>query len=299
MTEIAFKTCSKEESANLTSNPRLLTVLAEYLSTVNGPRSAITAKDLTISFYPSRSMTVVHVDSHSDLYLYPAGQKAVRHIADYLNFAAEASNEKNYQIGTVIWIVPDTFPVGAAPISGMPFHLSQTTPYAADAGGVRVTTTRLSQIDFSTIPDGYLLDIDSDYFSNSGWDTRFEWGENASRQELLARLQIFADRFFSSSARRPSIVTIAASPGFTPWEDLLEITSYLKNIFTQKDLIPNTVANYRYHYQEGQDTFLKQEIAYQRSRATSCHYSQTFYDLMGVFGAEDSAAEYLGFCKSP
>jgi len=193
--------------------------------------------------------------------------------------------------------VPDGFKIGPAPILGKPFHLSQPTPYTVQVGGVQVSVVKLSQIDFRNIPDRYLLDIDSDYFSNSGWDTRFEWGENSTRRELVMKLQLFVDQLFQKQSKKPALVTIAASPGFTPWEDLVEIQNYFRKFFVQQDYIFNEVNKYQYHYDEARDRFLQQEIRSLQGRADGCVYSLTFHQLLSVFGAEDLATEYPKVCK--
>jgi hypothetical protein len=253
-------------------------------------------KATSLGLTPKQSLTVVHIDTHSDLYMYSETQLPVRHIADYLNFAASTSSEKNFQVEKIIWILPDTFPIGPPPSAGKPFHISRPTPYDTKFGSIQVTTARLSEVDFSKLPDGYFLDIDSDYFSNSGWDTRFQWGYNPSRQDLFLKLQGFSERVFGPQHRKPSIVTISTSPEFTPWEDFVEIKRYFSHVFTATDFIKNTVGSYHYHYNEGTDKFLKQEIAYLMGRASPCQFSQTLYDLLNIFGAEDSGAEYIGFC---
>jgi hypothetical protein len=233
------------------------------------------------------------------LYVYSAGKKAARSIADYLNYAAQEADGKNYQVEHVIWVLPDTFKIGAPPVVGAPFHVSQEPPYSTRTGDVRVTVTKLSQLDFNALPEGYLLDIDLDYFSNSGTDTRFEWGNNVPRAALLSNLNAFVQTAFVDAKPKPAFVTVASSPGFTPWEDLVEIRSYFQRAFTYGDFIPNTVANYTYHYDEGHDTFLKAELAWLRGRSEPCLFSNVLFEGFHIFGAEDGAAEYAQFCRKP
>jgi len=348
VTEISVKTCSKEESLELSKNTNISAVIVDFLnmhrageqptsvqslqvyfesdrrntifSTQNANANVTFDKPIlqssvpvdyathhnqsldawqkatTLGLTPKQGLTVVHVDTHSDLYMYSDTQLPVRHIADYLNFAAGPSTEKNFRLEKIIWILPDTFPIGTPPSPGNPFHISQTTPYDTKLGSIQVTTARLRDVDFSKLPEGYLLDIDSDYFSNSGWDTRFQWGYNPSRPELLRQLQGFTERVFGPQSKKPSIVTISTSPEFTPWEDFVEMKRYFSHVFTEKDFIKNTVASYHYHYDEGRDKFLQQEVAYLMGKASACQFSQTLYDLLQIFGAEDRAEDYAGFC---
>ena len=348
VSEISVKTCSRNESLELSKNTKLSVIIVDFLNLykAGGPPTSAQSlqvyfegdrkntifstqnsngnvsfdkpilqssvpvdyathhnqsldawqKATTLGLTPKQGLTVVHVDTHSDLYMYPETQLPVRHIADYLNFAAGPSSEKNFQVEKIIWILPDTFPIGPAPSTGKPFHISRTTPYDTKFGTIQVTTARLKEVDFSKLPEGYFLDIDSDYFSNSGWDTRFQWGYNPSRPELLLQLQDFTQRVFAPQSKKPSIVTISTSPEFTPWEDFVEVKRYFSHVFTEKDFIKNTVASYHYHYDEGRDKFLHQEVSYLMGKASPCQFSQTLYDLLQIFGAEDRADDYIGFC---
>jgi hypothetical protein len=70
-------------------------------------------------------------------------------------------------------------------------------------------------------------------------------------------------------------------------------------VFTRGDFIPNTAANYSYHYDEGHDNFLKAELAWLRGRPDPCQFSTVLFEGFQIFGVEDMAAEYAQFCRKP
>jgi|GEM_PF-4855666 len=94
-----------------------------------------------------------------------------------------------------------------------------------------------------------IVDIDYDYFSNTGADTLngdpAHVQYNPGKQELLASLASFG--LFLQTIKTPALVLGSYSPGYTSEEDIPEISNWFSGTFGP-ELIPNSAGNYSHDY---------------------------------------------------
>lgn len=172
--------------------------------------------------------TLIHVDTHSDIYL---GQHPF--LSTKANFINEAI--KLGIISKVIWVVPDGLPE----ISGsqskkqceINLGISDTVPYktnlysdswelrTGESSGwcgfdkrnydeIELEVVRLSELNCES--ENLILDIDYDYFSNSGNDTHRGFKVEPTNVELEANINKFF-RTIMNAKISPNIITAAKS----------------------------------------------------------------------------------------
>ncbi len=252
-----------------------------------------------------RGNILVHVDSHSDMY---HRGEAGRSIADYINRALVDGT-----VGEVYWVAPADLPTTAQPPGG-PVARTAGEPYSfpiwvregehiqwhqpADPSGYRqvmIHVTDLEHLDAAPLraADNVLLDIDLDYFSNSGHDTFLLWGNNPTAPALRAHLDAFTERF---AGVRPALTTVCLSPEYTTVDDQQPLLDYFRQWFPGEDYIPNAVGTYRHRHNVGADEalfdFVRDNVLALDNRA----FEPRLAAMLSARGFDDLAAAYRAYC---
>jgi hypothetical protein len=176
-----------------------------------------------------KGATLIHVDTHSDIFL---GQHPF--MTTKANFINEAI--KLGIISKVVWVVPDDLPkvsgLQRKNSEGINLGIFDAVPYKTNLysdswelrtgesfgwGGFDVSSykkielevVRLSELP-SDLLDNIILDIDYDFFSNSGRDTHRGFKVDPTDVELEANINNFFSVITKSNIR-PNIITAAKS----------------------------------------------------------------------------------------
>lgn len=249
---------------------------------------------------------LVHLDSHSDIYTLPSPGTC---IADFVNASLEDGT-----VSEVYWVVPDTMkPVGRAP-SG-PLYLTAepgydvklwaangcVTPERPESGTpsreVTVHVRRMDQVPVEALAQaghcgrGLLLDVDLDFFSNSGHDSDKGTVRNASKAELYGDLERFA---LFAEQLAPSFVTTCMSPEYTSRDDRATLRDFAGALFPG-NLIPDRAGAYSLGHNPDLDTMLTnmlEEIALPDTR----EFSPTLRDELCARGFPGLASSYERYC---
>jgi hypothetical protein len=201
---------------------------------------------------------VIHFDSHSDLNtVFKAGNAPT--IANYLNQAVlDGTVSEIYWVlpeyaraGTPqsdsFWPAPDSFNFGGGPFLGTDQRDYTMFVYEEGTSFVRLPKTPLAEVkvhkvyadelpDFSAEERSLYLDVDADYFSNTGYGSVA--GYNPTEEELAFGLAGF-DRALATKHIRPQVFTLSASPFYTACEDIDPILRYFGRT-PNTEFIPNT-----------------------------------------------------------
>ena len=194
-----------------------------------------------------KGRVIIHVDTHSDLMRSRIKRES---IADFLNTVLAQG-----QCSEIYWVLPDwtkDSKVKDTFWNNNSYKLlflddkTEDTFYVKN-GNVFFTkpedldgsykTVKFHKVTIDDLPSfaakkNVQLDIDSDYFSNTGFDTAGEVlaNNNPSTTELSENLQTFT-RKLEDKGINPEIVTLARSPNYTSPEDLPVIEAYFKGIY--------------------------------------------------------------------
>ncbi len=190
-------------------------------------------------------LTIIHFDTHSDLHAYPdpAVNTDREDISDFMNRLATDG-----RIADVYWVLPEWtrdpeyraryWETGlpnepAAYVEGPKVleifaDLAQRLLYfgTAPAGASNIATVRFHKVLLDELPDftgrsDVYLEIDGDYFSNTGFDTNLQGHSNPTRDEMLANFATVADTL-NARGVRPLIASWCLSPSYTALEDELD-----------------------------------------------------------------------------
>jgi hypothetical protein len=203
-----------------------------------------------------KGATLVHVDTHSDIQLNKSFSGA---IAGYVNrLPADGS------VNEIYWVVPDNLPIrknqsndpfvgsysGALALNSKPPY--STTLFVAKDGLASTTRDDFTKDEkirsiplhicrARDLPDfakksNIILDIDADYFSNSGHDTASSYTHNPSTSELARDLESFG-RYLRKSNLTPKLTILAKSPAYLPDEDYETIAKYFSHNGTLPDYL--------------------------------------------------------------
>ena len=203
---------------------------------------------------PSGGWTLVRFDTHSDLYLAadPDQYQPAEEIADFLNVAIAEE-----RIEEIFWVLPDwsrsasmrgafwntELPLarleGGAPYLAGPatldvfLHRGTDRLYFGappeDVAPEAVRRIRVHKLVLEELPDlagrdHVLLEVDADYFSNSGIDTVRAAAWNPSRERLLEAMRAVAAKLRASGVRA-ELAYSCLSPEYVGPEDQGEIFS--------------------------------------------------------------------------
>jgi hypothetical protein len=190
-------------------------------------------------------LTVVHLDSHSDLWTFPDPTRYALNedISDFLNAAILAG-----VVGEVYWVAPDwtrdepfvdSFWRRGLPDTAEPYVSGPRTLEIfvdRDAGALyfgepprerpALPTVRFHKVLLSELPkladrENLYLEVDGDYFSNVGFDTELQGHLNPDRGRMLAAFSSAA-RTLTSLGVRPRFTSWCLSPDYTAPEDELD-----------------------------------------------------------------------------
>ena len=222
-------------------------------------------------------LTVVHFDSHSDFFVYadPADYVSSEHLGEFLNTLIARGNVRE-----VYWVMPDWTREPEAAEIFWDEKLSADMDDGPDAyvNGPRVLElwvdlakreirfeapaapasslrrVRFHKLTLDELPafagdERIYLEIDADYFSNTGHDTTLNTGENPSEPELRALLL----RAFTRLAERgvhPRLVSVAMSPSYTADEDRRALSLAFEQAAAAAGL-KDRLVGYRHVYSDG------------------------------------------------
>jgi hypothetical protein len=235
-------------SAGLNAN--LKTVFSKSATdTVNNHNQALDAYGVAAQqklIDPSKPMTMIHADTHSDIH----GQKATEEsIANYINKAM-----KDGSVDRVIWAMPDeAFKpenkehfLSSDPASRhyMANDRTSDTIYVnKDTGEMKFASdnpkpedvkdwrkVEFQKMKMSDLPDmkgkNVWLDIDADYFANSGHDTnggvKIPFKGEKGFEDFTAALK--------DKNVQPNLTTCARSPEYTTGENKMEVERFFGQI---------------------------------------------------------------------
>jgi hypothetical protein len=190
-------------------------------------------------------LTIIHFDTHSDLHAYPDPTVNTdrEDISDFMNRLAADG-----RLAEVYWVLPEWTrdPEYRARYweAGLPNESSayvagpkvleifadraQRLLYfgSAPAVGPNIASVRFHKALLSELPDftgrsDVYLEIDGDYFSNTGFDTDLQGHTNPTRDEMLANFATVAEALKARGVR-PMIASWCLSPSYTALEDELD-----------------------------------------------------------------------------
>ena len=190
-------------------------------------------------------LTIIHFDTHSDLWTFPdpSAYALNQDISDFLDTAVLKG-----VVEEIYWVLPDltrerryakTFwseklPHEAGPYAEGPRTLKifvdsnadalyfGSPPQAApDLPMVRYHKVLLSELPDFTSRDNIFLEIDGDYFSNTGFDTNLQGRINPDRGQMLEAFATTATTLTRLGVK-PRFTSWCLSPNFTAPEDELD-----------------------------------------------------------------------------
>jgi len=250
---------------------------------------------------------LVHLDSHSDIYTTPT---SVVSIANFVN-----SSLADGTVSEVYWVVPDTMtpnsrghqgPLGMTAEPGYDVNLhvidgcvvpDRPAP-GTPSREVTVHVRRMNQVPADALAEarrsgtGVLLDVDLDYFSNSGHDSAGGTVHNPGRSELygsLERFALFAERL------GPSFVTSCMSPEYTCRDDRETLRSFVGALFP-RNLIADGPGSYRLRHNVTYDMRLL-DMLKETALPDTREFSSTLRDEMRARGFSGLASSYEHYCQ--
>jgi|GEM_PF-6869673 len=208
----------------------------------------------------AQALTIIHFDSHSDLNAYrdPRTFRPREHIGDFLNTLIDRGLVKD-----IYWVMPDWTdePPFRSLFADTTVEPLQGNLYAArhydrgprqldlfvdtstgqtyvEAAPMHVDPSLLRQVrffklrldelpDFSSVDDVY-LELDADYFSNTGYHTAAFGSDNPSRDDLRSLLHRVVGKLTDVGVV-PMLGSICLSPRYTARDDL----PYLQRMFIE------------------------------------------------------------------
>lgn len=192
----------------------------------------------------NEDVTLIHFDTHSDFFIYGDPLRFQESIADYVNTLISKQ-----WIKEMYWVLPDWTkepevahvywgntdfgnPYGGHSYAKGPDTLS----VYVNSDGIlffekpeeEVTEILIHRVLQSELPNTFTtqytyVDIDADYFSNSGYDTEIQSNWNPTEQQLLADLERMAGMLEKIG---PDYVSLSLSPGYVSEEDKQVINDY-------------------------------------------------------------------------
>jgi hypothetical protein len=221
--------------------------------------------------------TVIHFDAHSDFYVYERPQDYVssEDIAEFMNTLIADGNASE-----VYWVVPDwtrradyadvfwgeefirtdagnptSFLQGPASLDLWVDLNRKVIFFDAPAESDNVLRRiRFHKLTVDELPDftdneSIYLEVDADYFSNTGYDTQESAGENPGEADLKTLLhrsfRLLADRNV-----RPALVSLSTSPFYTADEDRRMI-SHAFELAAERIGLKDRLIGYRHIYPNG------------------------------------------------
>lgn len=227
-----------------------------------------------------RDMTVVHFDTHSDFYTYGRPQDYVSggDISEFINVLVARGD-----VAEIYWVLPDWTrqPGIRETFWDEEFYRSETgqpTYYLAgpkslsmwvdvDRGDIifdAPTTDAdayrrvlLHKVTLDELPDlsanrNVYVEVDADYFSNTGYDTDSAAGENPGRAELLTQLMRASDTL-KARGTRPRLVSLSTSPSYTADEDR-RLISYVFEQAAARAELKDRLIGYTHVFANGPDS---------------------------------------------
>lgn len=201
---------------------------------------------------PDARLTIIHFDAHSDLHAYPdpAARPLREDISDFMNRLLADG-----RLAEVYWVLPqwttepnyrhayweDPLPVEDSSYVEGPRSLEVFVDvdgllyFGERPNGTEIVTTALfHKVLLDELPDftgrqHVYLEIDGDYFSNTGYDTQAQGRVNPSRGEMLADIAK-AGEVLAARGVRPHIVSWCLSPSYTSAEDELEQERFFMSV---------------------------------------------------------------------
>jgi hypothetical protein len=190
-------------------------------------------------------LTIIHFDTHSDLHAYPDPTVNTdrEDISDFMNRLATDG-----RIAEVYWVLPEWtrnaeyrehyWELGlpdepASYVEGpqvLDIHADRTQRLlyfgAAPAAASNIASVRFHKVLLDELPDftgrsDVYLEIDGDYFSNSGFDTVLQGHTNPTRNDMLVNFATVAEALKTRGVR-PLIASWCLSPSYTALEDELD-----------------------------------------------------------------------------
>ncbi|MBF8291511.1 MAG: hypothetical protein HW392_338 [Steroidobacteraceae bacterium] len=190
-------------------------------------------------------LTIIHFDTHSDLWIYPDpfAYALNQDISDFLNTVVLKA-----VVAEIYWVLPDwtreeryvkTFWSDKLPDEAQPYAEGPRTlpifvdrnadalyfgspPQAApDLPAVRYHKVLLRELPDFTGRDNIYLEIDGDYFSNTGFDTNLQGRLNPDRGQMLAAFATAATTLVRLGVK-PRFTSWSLSPDYTAPEDELD-----------------------------------------------------------------------------
>jgi hypothetical protein len=259
--------------------------------------------------------TLLHFDTHSDLTL---GTSSTEGIADYLNQLTAKGD-----VSTLYWVVPDqlkpqkiTDKEGPTEQPTRGLFLEQEPPYTKtlylDSSGkfydrlgavpkdektmtVDVRICRQRDLPDFSGNSNVILDVDEDYFSNTGNDTIGNWGRNPSRDQLISDLNAFKENV-GEKRINPALTIVSRSPRYTSPEVDPTIRNFFSNLSQTPDYIPNSAANYSHGNASYQDSNFIRGMQEWIEEYKQLPYVQKVYDDICNRGFSDLADRYKLFC---
>jgi len=167
--------------------------------------------------------TLIHVDTHSDIYLGYHPAETTR--ANFINEAIKLGI-----ISKVIWVVPDNLPKVVGFYSNTPedtnLGIFNDVPFKAtlysdtwslkmhESLGVVAKKIDLEIVraqDLSTVnSDNIILDVDYDYFSNNGYDTYWKFKVYPTEDTLVNNVDTFFQKIVNLNIQ-PQIISASKS----------------------------------------------------------------------------------------
>lgn len=220
---------------------------------------------------------LIHVDTHSDLVVGQRGEA----IANFINKALLDGT-----FSEVYWVLPDWTKQRPSTywdnkkekgdedrllgkreyvlyLDLRKGEISFSKPTDFDPNSTDFRTVKIHKVTVDELPqftgrENVSLDIDFDYFSNSGFDTAGDTPSNnrhnAGNDELLHDLHYFIEKI-DERGIRPQIITLARSPNYTPSEDIPVIETFFRNMVLPwtPEYIFDTPRNYKHWHDRDVD----------------------------------------------
>lgn len=190
-------------------------------------------------------LTIIHFDTHSDLWVYPdpSAYALNQDISDFLNTVVLKG-----VVEEIYWVLPDwtreeryakTFwsvkmPHEAGPYAEGPrtlrifadsnadaLYFGSPPQAAPDLPMARYHKVLLRELPDFTSRDNIYLEIDGDYFSNTGFDTNLQGRMNPDRGQMVAAFATAAATLARLGVK-PRFTSWSLSPNYTAPEDELD-----------------------------------------------------------------------------
>ena len=263
---------------------------------------------------------LVHVDSHSDIHMSGTDGHS---IASYINHTMLDGT-----VNEVYWVFPDDLPSSPnaphqdralmrpvdGPSAGMlrawvkedkywawvkldgSLTFEEPGPGArAQYREIKIHCIPFSQLDLSGLAGArnVLLDVDLDFFSNSGYDTIGDWNDNSTESDLHRRLQAFSDKFASL---QPAFTTICRSPEYTSEDDQEHLLEYFRGWFPE-DYIADGASAYGHHHAPGIDQALLTVVTKRVIESNNTQFEPQLVTMLTRRGWPDLARAYRAYCE--